>query len=144
MVPITVRGTYGHYVSLLSEVSSAAQTDQSMTSAKVYVKPASKSLCLEMLKREVCKHAVTSINIVSYFTKPIYCAWAWVPPRKFLGKNTPVNISSGDNGVATLARGWLPTRQRVGAVTLVTGVAAFASVVAPTLADHLFKSTIFS
>ena len=121
---------------LVSEVSSAAQTDdQSMTSPNIDVKPAKKLFCLEMLKREVCKHAVTSINIVSYFTKPIYCAWAWVPPRKFLGKNTPVNISSGDNGVATLARGWLPTRQRVGAVTLV---------VAPTLADHLFKSTIFS
>ena len=60
-------GIYGHYMPLVSEVSSAGQTDESMTSARAAVKPANKSFCLEMLKRDVRKHS-NSIHTISYFT----------------------------------------------------------------------------
>ena len=51
---------------LVSEVSSAAQPDQSMTSAKTDVKSADKSSCIEMLKREVC-NTVTRLTPLATF-----------------------------------------------------------------------------
>ena len=62
------RRIYGHYVPLVSDISSAAQTDdQSMTSPNIDVKPAKKLFCSEMLKRDVCKHG-NSIYTIIYFT----------------------------------------------------------------------------